>query len=98
MEVVISVAIQLLFLYMSWKPEYTFLIVASTAIDYYSGMRMSAITDKKKRRPFLMLSIFTNLSLLLLFKYFNFFNESARAVFDSFNIFYNVPEFNMFLL
>lgn len=85
------------YFYMSWKPEYAFLIVASTAIDYYSGMRMSAITDKKKRRPFLMLSIFTNLSLLLLFKYFNFFNESARAVFDSFNIFYNVPEFNMFL-
>ena len=61
------------YFYMSWKPEYAFLIVASTAIDYYSGMRMSAITDKKKRRPFLMLSIFTNLSLLLLFKYFNFF-------------------------
>ena len=85
------------YFYMSWKPEYAFLIVASTAIDYYSGMRMSAIADKKKRKPFLMLSIFTNLGLLLLFKYFNFFNESTRAVFDSFNIFYNVPEFNLFL-
>ncbi|KRP13638.1 MAG: hypothetical protein ABR95_04520 [Sphingobacteriales bacterium BACL12 MAG-120813-bin55] len=85
------------YFYMSWKPEYAFLIVASTAIDYYASMRMSAIADKAKRKPFLMLSIFTNLSLLLLFKYFNFFSDSARAVFDSFNIFYDVPEFNLFL-
>jgi alginate O-acetyltransferase complex protein AlgI len=85
------------YFYMCWKPEYAFLIVASTAIDYYTGMRMSVIQDKRKRKPFLMLSIFTNLSLLVLFKYFNFFSESANSLFASFNIFYDVPEFNLFL-
>ena len=98
MEVVISVAIQLLFLY-ELEAEYAFLIVASTAIDYYSGMRMSAITDKKKRRPFpdakasLLTSVYCySLSILI------FSMSLPEQSLIPFNIFYNVPEFNMFLL
>lgn len=85
------------YFYMCWKPEYAFLIVLSSSIDYFTGLKMSTMADKKQRRPYMLLSVFTNLGLLLLFKYFNFFNDSARAVFDCFNIFYNVPEFKLFL-
>lgn len=85
------------YFYMCWKPEYAFLIVLSSSIDYFTGLKMSTLATKKQRRPYMLISVFTNLALLLLFKYFNFFNESARAVFDSFNIFYDVPEFKLFL-
>lgn len=85
------------YFYMCWKPEYAFLIVVSSSIDYYTGLKMSQYADKKQRRPYMLISVISNLGLLLLFKYFNFFNDSARAVFDSFNIFYNVPEFRLFL-
>ncbi len=85
------------YFYMCWKPEYAFLIVVSTSIDYFTGLKMNQCETKQQRRPYMLISLFSNLGLLLLFKYFNFFNDSARAVFDQFNIFYNVPEFRLFL-
>ncbi len=85
------------YFYMCWKAEYAFLIVLSTTIDYLCGLQMSKFTDKKKRKPWMILSIVMNLSILFLFKYFNFFNDSTRAVFDSMNVFYNVPDFKLLL-
>lgn len=70
--------------YMSWRPEYILLIAGSTLVDYFTGWRMSGIEEKRKRRPYLYLSLLTNLGLLFSFKYFNFFNESARVLFETF--------------
>ena len=70
--------------YMSWRPEYILLIIASTVVDYFAGFRMSRLESKRQRRPYLYLSLLTNLGLLFSFKYFNFFNESARALFEAF--------------
>ena len=85
------------YFYMCWKAEYAFLIVFSTTVDYYTANKMSRMSDRKGRLPYLMISLISNLGLLFSFKYFNFFNDSARAVFEQFDIFYNVPEFNLFL-
>jgi len=85
------------YFYMCWKVEYVLLIVASTLVDYFAGMRMGAEPDKPSRRKYLILSIFTNLGLLFAFKYFNFANESLRYVFDQFNIFYGIPHFDVLL-
>ena len=85
------------YFYMSWKPEYAFLIVFSTTVDYITANAMAKQSTRKGRRPYMLISLFSNLGLLFSFKYFNFFNDSARAVFDSFDIFYNVPEFYLFL-
>jgi D-alanyl-lipoteichoic acid acyltransferase DltB (MBOAT superfamily) len=82
---------------MAWKPEYVVLIMVSTLVDYYAGIQMGKSTGKSKRRKFLILSLFTNLGLLFAFKYFNFFNDSLRAVFNQFNIFYDVPAFQVLL-
>jgi D-alanyl-lipoteichoic acid acyltransferase DltB (MBOAT superfamily) len=68
------------YFYMCWKPEYVILIVVSTLIDYFSGIQMGKRKIKKKRRPFLLLSLAANLGLLFSFKYFNFFSETATAV------------------
>ena len=85
------------YFYMCWKPEYIFLILLSTIIDYYTGLEMGKHSNKKKRKPFLIISLCSNLGLLFAFKYFNFFNESARTIFNSLNIFYNVPYFDVLL-
>lgn len=85
------------YFYMCWKLEYVFLIMASTLIDYYTGLKMSKLKKKKARKPYLYLSIFVNLAILFGFKYFNFFNDSVHFVFSQFNIFYNVKEFNVLL-
>ena len=85
------------YFYMCWKPEYIVLIIASTAIDYGTGLRMGRLKEKVRRRKYLILSLCTNLGLLFAFKYFNFFNDSARAVFNQFNLFYGVPTFSVLL-
>ncbi len=85
------------YFYMCWKPEYIVLIIASTLIDYFAGIKMGEIQVKAKRKKFMALSLVTNLGLLFAFKYFNFFNDSARTIFDHFNIFYGVPAFKVLL-
>ena len=85
------------YFYMCWKAEYAFLIAFSTTVDYVCGLQMARQTDQKKRKKWMLISIFMNLGQLFLFKYFNFFNDGTRAVFDSLNIFYNVPEFKLIL-
>ncbi|MDA0811601.1 MAG: MBOAT family protein [Verrucomicrobia bacterium] len=71
--------------YMSWKPEYILLIVGSTLIDYFAGYRMSGIPEKAARRPYLYSSLLANFGLLFSFKYFDFFNESAKVLFEAFD-------------
>ncbi|MCP4632314.1 MAG: MBOAT family protein [candidate division Zixibacteria bacterium] len=85
------------YFYMCWKVEYILLIITSTLIDYYAGIQMGKTHVKRKRKKYLVLSLLTNLGLLFSFKYFNFLNESMRAAFDHFNLFYNIPYFNILL-
>ena len=85
------------YFYMCWKAEYIFLILFSTSIDYYSAIQIGLSKTRFKRKLFLFLSISTNLGLLFTFKYFNFFSESVRQLFDQFNIFYNSPSFDLLL-
>ncbi len=49
------------------------------------------------RRLFLILSLCSNLGLLFLFKYYTFFSQSLLALFDQFNIFYDLPAFDFLL-
>jgi D-alanyl-lipoteichoic acid acyltransferase DltB (MBOAT superfamily) len=85
------------YFYMCWKPEYALLLVLSTVIDYYTGIQMGKAASRRQRKFYLGVSLSSNLGILFLFKYFNFLNASARAVFDQFNIFYNVPMFELLL-
>jgi alginate O-acetyltransferase complex protein AlgI len=60
---------------MSWKPAYAILIASSTLIDYFCGIYMAKKSEKKNRRWFLLLSMTTNIGVLVFFKYFNFINQ-----------------------
>lgn len=62
------------YFYMSWNPSYILLIVVSTLIDYGAGRQMSKLETKAERRPWLYLSLLSNLGILMTFKYFNFFS------------------------
>lgn len=85
------------YFYMCWKVEYVLLILASTAIDYFAAIQIDKHTEKRNKRLFLYLSLAINLGLLFAFKYFNFVNDNLRDLFQHFNIFYNVPSFNVLL-
>ncbi len=85
------------YFYMCWKPEYVILIMVSTLIDYYAGIKMGEEVHRRKRKKYLILSLVSNIGLLFSFKYFNFFNESIRTFFDGVNLFYGIPALDVLL-
>ena len=85
------------YFYMCWKVEYIVLIIISTLIDYFVAQKMEGIAEKSGKKKWLYLSLLSNLGILFGFKYFNFINENIQNIFDSFNIFYNVPAFEVLL-
>jgi D-alanyl-lipoteichoic acid acyltransferase DltB (MBOAT superfamily) len=61
---------------MFWRPIFIFLIILSTLIDYFAARGMEKYDLKSRgRKTFLILSLLSNLGILFLFKYFNFFSE-----------------------
>ena len=85
------------FFYMSWRVEYILLIVASTLVDYFSGIRMEGLPDRKSRLPWLILSLSINLGLLFFFKYFNFATENLNALFDRVGFSAEIPLMKLLL-
>ncbi|MBN2681765.1 MAG: MBOAT family protein [Bacteroidales bacterium] len=75
------------YFYACWRVEYLGLIAFSTLIDYYAARKMGKIDEKKRRKPWLVLSLFTNIGLLFFFKYYNFASESYVVLIQNFNIF-----------
>lgn len=67
--------------YMFWKVEYVLLILGSTVVDYLMARQMAAQSTRRKRRPYLILSLVSNLGLLFAFKYANFFSASLQQLF-----------------
>lgn len=85
------------YFYMSWKAEYALLMVASTAVSFFTALWMAATTNQTQRKLFLAISLVVNLGVLFLFKYFNFFNESLRVFLQQFSLAYTVPELKILL-
>lgn len=92
------------YFYMSWNPKYAILIFTSTLITYTGGLlieKANEIKDKKLsvrvRKLLVFLSISGNLSILFLFKYYNFFSNTLKGVFSYFHMDINMPTFNFLL-
>lgn len=67
-----------------WDWRFLSLIIFSSAIDYWVGIRLKDQQDKTKRKLLLLTSIFVNIGFLGFFKYFNFFAENFVAAFTIF--------------
>ncbi|WP_298470639.1 MBOAT family O-acyltransferase [uncultured Erythrobacter sp.] len=62
-----------------WDWRFLGLIIVSTLIDYVAARGMERSGDGPARKRWLHLSVFANLSILGLFKYFNFFAGELKA-------------------
>lgn len=85
------------YFYIAWKAEYVILIIITTLVDYFAGLRMAAVEQRAGRKKFLILSLSIHLAILFAFKYFNFFNDSLRSVFTGLNLAYPIPAFQALL-
>ncbi len=65
--------------YMFFVPVYILILFFTIIIDYISGIYIERLQDKKKKL-FLIISILSNVGILFVFKYFNFFNENIAYI------------------
>ncbi len=69
------------FFYACWDWRFLFLLIFSTLLDYYTGLKMADAQSSGAKKFWLWLSVSINLGFLGFFKYYNFFAESfAEAV------------------
>ncbi|MGV3611492.1 MAG: MBOAT family O-acyltransferase [Fluviicola sp.] len=64
------------FFYSCWSWKFLFLLVFSTGLDYFTGLKIADADTKKAKRFWFWLSISVNLGFLGVFKYYNFFADS----------------------
>lgn len=78
------------FFYGSWDWRFLFPLLISTSIDYYCASRMEtqilAGEPLQNRKPWLVLSVVTNLLLLGFFKYFDFFSTNLHTLLTSLGV------------
>jgi D-alanyl-lipoteichoic acid acyltransferase DltB (MBOAT superfamily) len=82
----ISLLIVSYLFYASWDWRFLGIIVFSSIIDYIIGLKLDTSINIKKRKWLLFLSVFINLGFLSIFKYHNFFIESAKLALNSMGV------------
>ena len=63
-----------------WNYKFIALLLFSTAVDFYLGIKIHETEEPVKRKRLLIFSVLVNLGVLGFFKYFNFFIASAYDV------------------
>lgn len=74
------------FFYACWDWRFLFLLVFSTGLDYFTGIKMAESKTNKQKRFWFWLSILINLGFLGIFKYYNFFVASFADLFSTFGL------------
>ena len=73
------------YFYMNWQPVYALLLLTSTLITYFAALFMAkSELHSVRRRLWLALSIVLNLSILFLFKYYQFVDAATKEQFDGY--------------
>lgn len=71
------------FFYMSWEAKFIILILISTVVDYLVSLKLDQRDKEKGRKWLLALSVITNLGILMVFKYNEFFIENINTAIQS---------------
>ncbi|MEO0540983.1 MAG: MBOAT family O-acyltransferase [Cyanobacteria bacterium P01_A01_bin.105] len=67
--------------YGAWDWRFLSILIGSTLVDYYVSLKIAEAEHPQPRRRWLWVSLGTNLGVLGIFKYFNFFADSATHFF-----------------
>ena len=84
------------YFYMAFVPRYILILFFTIAIDYAAGLLIERATGGT-RRLLLVTSLVANLGVLAFFKYFNFLNDTIRAVAAAADVSYPVSPLTILL-
>lgn len=85
------------FFYMFFKPIYILILILTIVIDYFAGIWIAKEPDKKKKKRLLLLSIFANVGVLVVFKYYNFLVDNFNIVLNTLHATGKIPMLNIIL-
>ena len=80
-----------------WDWRFIFLLFTSTVVDFFIGQKLQASGTLKQRKLLLFYSVAVNLGILGVFKYFNFFIDSAASVLASIGFEPHMPMLRLIL-
>ncbi|MFM2376290.1 MAG: peptidoglycan O-acetyltransferase [Bacteroidota bacterium] len=85
------------FFYGWWDWRFLALLFTATAVDFWVGVRLGRIENKRTRSGVLMVSLVMNLGMLGTFKYFDFFSEGFQNLLATIGLHADVPILNILL-
>jgi alginate O-acetyltransferase complex protein AlgI len=84
------------YFYMCFIPVYILILAFTIVVDYFAGLWIENSTEKKKKY-FLIASLFANIGVLAIFKYYNFINENITVLLHGFNLQNSFPSLSIIL-
>lgn len=69
-----------------WNPPLILLLWISTIVDWTAGKKLAVVEDQRKRKLWLLASLFTNLGFLAFFKYGDFLLENFVNLMNSIGV------------
>lgn len=85
------------YFYMAWRPVYVLLLLAATIIAYVGGLAIVRTSVARERKGILVASLLLLLGILFVYKYFNFFNDTLRALASYVDMGYGIPSIDLIL-
>ena len=82
--------------YMAFVPVYILILAFTIGVDYVSGLMIEP-AQGRRRKLFLTASVVANVSVLAVFKYWDFLNQSIGAIFQTWGLPYAIPDLGMLL-
>src|SRR6185295_17774264 len=83
------------YFYMVFKPVYLLILLGVILIDFFTGIQIEK--SKTQKRSWLIISLVSNVGILVFFKYFNFLNENITVITDYFDLKNNIPALKIIL-
>ena len=80
-----------------WDWRFLFLLIFSTGLDYYTGIKMKDASSDRLKKIWFWLSICINVGFLGVFKYYNFFAASFADFLSNFGFQVNVGTLEIIL-
>ena len=82
-------------LYMNWKPAFAVVLLGVTLITYIGGYLLDNNKIERNRKSIAILFAILSLLPLILFKYYNFINDSIHSGLGHLGLAFNLPGLNL---
>jgi D-alanyl-lipoteichoic acid acyltransferase DltB (MBOAT superfamily) len=84
------------YFYMAFVPVYILILGGTIVVDYFAGIWLEK-TKGAKKRSLLILSLFANIGVLAVFKYYNFLNDNLSGLLNSIGYHNSIPSLSILL-